>query len=110
MSKVAPVQRAQKITLGEMRETGARPGSSSIAAITNVRIPSLSPPIAGPIASGFRTLNRCFSARPAVIAAPMSGRCLSKRTWARPTEGYLGCALLVNAIGRRTARKGVPYH
>jgi hypothetical protein len=72
------VMREQKITLGEMRASGALPGSWSTEPITNARIRSRSTPIAGRIMSGCLISNRSSPVRLAATAAPMSGLALNK--------------------------------
>ena len=88
-----PAEPASSISDATARENHLRrnahrapPGSSSIAAILNAATRSRCIPPYGPIPCGCPTWKSVSSARSAGIATPMSGRCLSGRTWGQAAQ------------------------
>jgi hypothetical protein len=78
--------RHQKIAFGEMTRIGRLPDHGPITAITNAATRSQCIPPYGPITCGCPTWKSVSSALSAVTAAPMSGRCLNRHTWAPDDE------------------------
>jgi hypothetical protein len=83
---LAKFHRCQGSGKSPSEKCGRPPGSSSIAAIIAVRIRSQWILTFGPITCGCPIWKSASFARPAATAAPMSGRCLSSRTWGQAAQ------------------------